>query len=383
VSPSSREELACGEEDGEQSRGAGDRRHPGAHVVDLDVPEDLEAMIDPLRGLEISARDRPEQRADHGDDETEGGVDLEAEPRERPDDGAATDREDAPADQSDHGSASRPELHLFVLWSRARKRETEILDDIRSTFRVVDVMEVTWSRRGFAENLTRFYGQKLPHGSRKQLHCGSGPFLVVVVEDERPTYMLLPGSDLRVNSSMWEARARYRTLTGGGHRVHATLDVQEFEHDLFLLLGDGADRYRPGSTWEGRVERIRGDTTGTGGWRDLEQLYEALSVTMRWVIVGGAEGIAPDALAGGAADLELLVDDAWWGHATILGRGRRGSRRREVDVGGRVLAVDVWAVGDGLADVEEERMMLERRVALGRAFVPSAEDVTLLAARGP
>jgi hypothetical protein len=366
----------------EEQRGSRNRRHPRADVVDLDVAEPvLEAVVDPLCGLELSAGDRAEEGAEHGDREADS-ADGEPVSREVPDKPAAAERENDPAERSDQRSAPRSELHLFLLWSRARKHESEILDDISSTFRVVDVMEVTWSRRGFAENLTRFYGEKLPHGSRKQLHCGSGPFLVVVVEDERPTYVTLPEGGRPVNRSMWEARARYRALTGGGHRVHGTLDAREFEHDVFLLLGDGADRYKPGSRWDGRVERIRGDTTGAGGWRDLEQLYDALSVTMRWVIVGGARGIAPDALADEEADLKLLVDDAWWGNATILGRGRRGSRTREVEIGGRLVVVDVWAVGDGLADVEDERRMLERRERVGRAFVPSAEDVALLAARG-
>ena len=366
----------------EQHRRSRDRRHPRADVVDLDVAEEvLEAMVDPFCELELSARDRAEAGSEHGNREAHP-ANREAVAGEVPDEPAAAERENRPAEHPDHRSAPGPELHLFLLWSRARKHESEILDDIGSTFHVVDVMEVTWSRRGFAENLTRFYGQKLPHGSRKQLHCGSGPFLVVVVEDPRPTYVTLPEAASPVNRSMWEARARYRALTGGGHRVHATLDAREFEHDVFLLVGDGVERYVSGSRWDGRVERVRGNTTGTGGWRDLEQLYDALSVTMRWVIVGGAKGIVPEALAaGGATDLELLVDDAWWGHATILGRGRRGSRTREVDVGGRRVAVDVWAVGDGLVEVEEERRMLERRERVGRAFVPTAEHVALLAAR--
>jgi len=358
-----------------------DRRHPGAEVVDLDVAEEVfELVVDPLSELELSARESAEQRAEHGDGEPHS-ADGEAMSGEVPDDPAAAERQDDPAERPDHRSAPRPELHLFLLWSRARKREDEILDDIRSTFRVVDMMEVTWGRRGFAENLTRFYGDKLPHGSRKQLHCGSGPFLVVVVEDERPEYVTLSEGHGRVNRSMWEARGRYRAATGGGHRVHGTLDAQEFEHDLFLLVGAGAERYRPGRSWDGHVEQIRTGTTGSRGWRDLEQLYDALSVTMPWVIVGGAKGIAPDPLAAGTSDLELLVDDAWWGHATILGRGRRASRTREVDVGGLVLAVEVWAVGDGLADLEQERRILENRVRVGHAYVPSAEHMTLLAAR--
>ena len=365
----------------EEHGSSGDRWHPGADVVDLDVAEEVfELVVDPLRDLELSARESAEQRTEHGDGEPHS-ADGEAMSGEMPDDPAAAERQDHPAERPDHRSAPHPELHLFLLWSRARKRENEILDDIRSTFRVVDMMEVTWGRRGFAENLTRFYGEKLPHGSRKQLHCGSGPFLVVVVEDERPEYVTLSEGHRRVNRSMWEARGRYRAATGGGHRVHGTLDAQEFEHDLFLLVGAGAERYRPGRSWDGHVEQIRAGTTGSLGWRDLDQLYDALSVTMPWVIVSGAKGIAPDPLAAGTSDLELLVDDAWWGHATILGRGRRGSRTRDVDVGGRVLAVEVWAVGDGLADLELERRILEDRVRVGHAYVPSAEHMTLLAAR--
>jgi hypothetical protein len=367
--------------DAEEHGSSRHRRHPRADIVDLDVAEEVfELVVDPLRDLELAARERAEQRAEHGDGEAHS-ADGEAMSGEVPDDPAAAKRQDDPTERPGHRSAPRPELHLFLLWSRARKQENEILNDIRSTFRVVDMMEVTWGRRGFAENLTRFYGEKLPHGSRKQLHCGSGPFLVVVVEDERPEYVTLSEGHRRVNRSMWEARARYRAVTGGGHRVHGTLDVQEFEHDLFLLVGEGAERYPPGRSWDGQVERIRAGTTGSRGWRDLEQLFDALSVTMPWIIVGGATGIVPDPLADGTSDLGLLVDDAWWGHATILGRGRRASRTRDVDVGGRILAVDVWAVGDGLADPEQERLILDDRVRLGHAYVPSAEHMALLAAR--
>jgi hypothetical protein len=245
---------------------------------------------------------------------------------------------------------------------------------------VVDVVEITWSRRRFAANLTRFYGEKLPPGSRKQWHCGSGPFLVVVVEDDRPNYVTPELGRSPVNRRMLEARARYRELTGGGHRVHATLDTHEFAHDVFLLLGANPERYADRREWDGDVRHVRSDTTGSRGWSDLDQLYEALTVTLSWVIVAGGSDIVPVGIppSENGADVELLVEDAWWGDTTIVGRRRRGSRTRDVPVGGRSLSIVVWAVGDG-PDAPREREILERRVRVGRAFVPAGDDVTLVA----
>ncbi len=236
-------------------------------------------------------------------------------------------------------------------------------------------MEITWSRRRFAANLTRFYGEKLPPGSRKQWHCGSGPFLVVVVEDVRPHYAAPEPGRPPVNRRMLEARARYRELTGGGHRVHATLDTYEFAHDLFLLLGANAERFAGRGEWDGQVGRVRSETTGSLGWSDLDQLYEALTVTLPWVIVAGDSDIVPRGIppSQSDADLELLVDDAWWGHATILGRRRRRSNTREVSVGGRRLSIAVWAFGEGPADARWDRDVLERRVRVGAAFVPAEQ----------
>lgn len=371
-----------GEVGAEYDRGAGDRRHPGADVVDFDVSEEvLELVVDALGDLELASGNGPEQRAHDGDPEPDRSVDREAESHQRPDQASASQREDEPAEHSDHRSAPRPELHLFLLWSRARRREAEIVADIRSTFRVVEAVEVTWSRRRFAANLSRFYGEKLPPGSRKQWHCGSGPFLVVVVEDARPDYETVDGGRAVVNRRMLDARARYRELTGGGHRVHATLDTREFEHDVFLLLGHGVEHYARARPWDGRVVAVRRETTGSGGWGSVDELYRALTVTMPWVVLGGKSEVVPSAVAGlgdSTSDLELLVEDAWWGESTVLGRGRRGSRTREVPVGGRVLTVDVWAVGDGWTEAEVERRVLERRVRAGSAFVPSDDDLTLL-----
>jgi len=56
----------------------------------------------------------------------------------------------------------RVEVHLFILWERARASEARILDDIEASFRVLDVVDVTWSPEHFTRSLVRFYGDALP-----------------------------------------------------------------------------------------------------------------------------------------------------------------------------------------------------------------------------
>ena len=81
-----------------------------------------------------------------------------------------------------------PELHLFILWEKARRVEKRILDDLERE------MEIVWSgEMSFAgdpaETYPVFYGGRKPMDGRLKVRkCGGGKFLVVVVRDANPTY---------------------------------------------------------------------------------------------------------------------------------------------------------------------------------------------------
>ncbi len=140
--------------------------------------------------------------------------------------------------------AREPEIHVFVLWSNALGQEERILRDISDEFVVRDVRRVSWPAAEFSWNLTRFYGGTLPPRAEKERHCGTDPFLVVVVEDPEPSYAPRRTPKGVVNARTFDAKQRHRRWTGGGHRIHASLDPTEAEHDLFLLLGRRTAEYR-------------------------------------------------------------------------------------------------------------------------------------------
>ncbi len=230
------------------------------------------------------------------------------------------------------------QLHLFLIWSFGRVREREILDDLADRFELLDLVEVEWPAERFSLNLTRFYGEALPPGSGKEQHCGTGPFLIAVVRDPTPAYAVERhrGRMRVVNANVIEAKERYRQSVGGGHRVHASVQRSEFEHDLFLLLGRTPEDYdgvreRP----EARSE-LRAELRGGDGWAGLEELVKALRVTVRHVRIRRE----PD---GG---LFVLSDDPWW--VAVVANGRPGlddptALRHEVMVAGVPVGLELGA----------------------------------------
>lgn len=214
------------------------------------------------------------------------------------------------------------EVHLFVLWSAARPHEAEIVADIESTFRLLDLVEVTWTASAFGQNLTTFYGAALPPDSHKEQHAGTGPFLVAVVEDEHPRQRFRRmGSNRRwVSARVIDARARYRAMTGGGYRVHASESAVEANRDLVLLFGRPARSFL--RTGRAGLRRHVGDIVGANGWRSESELLLALDV------VGGARRVeAPPGV-----DLQLEVGDEWWARELLRRPGSQGEV--EVEVGG-------------------------------------------------
>lgn len=216
------------------------------------------------------------------------------------------------------------EVHLFVVWSEARHVEGRILDDLARRFRVLDVIEVTWTAEQFASNLTRFYGSALPAGSDKERHCGTGPFLVVVVEDAEPRYRMrrLSRGWGRVNAGVIDTRTEHRSWTGGGYRVHASETPAEADRDLVLLFGRRARDFLGSRPDPAGPRRHEADLIGTTAWDDREQLLLALEVTSGWLELPAPAG----------ADLALAVVDRWWAEHVLGGREVDGLR--EVVVGG-------------------------------------------------
>lgn len=263
-------------------------------------------------------------------------------------------------------SAKDPvETHLMVVWEKARKCESRILEDLSKHVRIRRCFEIRWSAGSARRNFMRFYGAKLPAVEAKVSECGIGPFLLVVMDVPNPDYTVIVtsrGHEI-ANRSVFSLKARYREWTGrGGSMVHATNSPEEFDHDLTMLLGVGADEFgwNCPAAWDGRVEALERDVLGEGRWKDESELSRALRVAPRHVVLRGIDENGHIAAEG--EDVVIFTDCSGDWQSLLGGRADRKTRnRRIVRVGGREIAFTVLDSALGYYDPMWSENMLSTR----------------------
>ncbi len=268
---------------------------------------------------------------------------------------------------------AEPELHLIVLWEKARAEEDRILADIARHVEIVAKVELSWPGDA-VDCYGRFYGAKLLEAAGKVKICGDGPFLLVVVRDRRPRYgwrETSRGGEL-VNLRLFAMKSRYRAWTGGGHRVHTSNSPAETRRDIFLLTGRRMEEWKDGAP-DGPLEVL----PGRDGWPSLRALFDCLGETMPYVVLRNYE-MLPDAFDPSLhGDIDLLVQDA--GEcAGVLGARKVFPEsfrvHYEVAVAGQPVRFDLRFVGDGYYDERWERAILSGGVDRGGVRVPAPED---------
>ena len=75
----------------------------------------------------------------------------------------------------------KEELHLFIIWSNGRDKQNEILEDINKNFEIIKVYEMEWDKEEFPKSLSRFYGTHLPKNCIKEIYCGNGKFILIIL----------------------------------------------------------------------------------------------------------------------------------------------------------------------------------------------------------
>jgi len=276
------------------------------------------------------------------------------------------------------------ELHLFIIWKNAECEKQRIIDDISKRFDIYTIYEVQWSEARFSENMSRFYGQKLPPNSSKELHCGVGLFTVVVLSDANPKYEVrntTQGSTI-VNVNLFDAKTLYRRWTGGGHRIHATDNLQETNHDLVLLFGLTTDEFlykNKDKMWDGKTKIIRRDLTGAEDWKSIEELFHVLNATMDYVVLRNFEGLPEAYNIEGHGDIDLLVSDykeaVWITNAKPVFKESHRVHNH-IRIGSKKVAFDFRFLGDNYYDERWELQILNNRLpdTSGLYYRPNEED---------
>lgn len=158
------------------------------------------------------------------------------------------------------------ELHLFIIWNKARFMEKQILNDLKKKFEILQTYEISWSEEHFAENLSRFYGKKLPKSCKKEKEIGIGPFLVVLVYDNHPKIIN------NQNRNIITTKQSYRQLLGK-NLIHASDNAQETAENILFIFGKNVQEII-NSNEQPIYQSIASDISGCPAWNTITEALE-------------------------------------------------------------------------------------------------------------
>lgn len=278
------------------------------------------------------------------------------------------------------------ELHLFIIWEKAQFARQKIVSDIEKDLEILKILDVNWSKEKFSENLTTFYGQKLPSGSFKEKECGSGMFSIVVVQDHHPRYEernTTHGPEV-VNVNMFDRKEKYRSWTWDNSiprrhkctRIHGTNSEQEFRHDLMILTGYTVEEFLREKDHIPNV--INQNVVGVDGWKSLEEIFKVLNECEPYVVLRNFALLPSQAGFEEHGDIDLLVENEK--NVAFLLHAKKVfcfdfRVQYTVNIGNDYVTFDIRSVGDNYYPGKwEEHILAKREMNENKIFIPQRED---------
>ena len=266
------------------------------------------------------------------------------------------------------------EIHLIIIWSEALSRRKQIVADVSKKFTILDTINITWDKNNFSNNLSRFYGEKLPRNSYKEKHCGNESFTCIIVRDNEPKYEVRDTSKGAkiVNINLFDVKQLYRSWTGGGHKIHATDNTHETKIQLVMLIGKTYSYYLEQK--HNILETVyKRDLIGTSGWESLEEVFEALNETLNYVILRNFEGLE-DELDSLHPDIDLLVENKALAVNLLNAKATSNKPNRvqyNVVINNKNINFDLRYIGDNYYCERWERNILNTRIKERYFFRPN------------
>lgn len=275
---------------------------------------------------------------------------------------------------------NKEELHLFILWSEARYKETDIVSDIENSFEIVAKYYIKWTEENAYKNFSRFYAIKSRYAKSKMKHCGTGEFVLIVVIDKEPNYVerrTNSGIEL-VNKNIFDKKELYRKWAGEGHKIHATNNTDEVKHNLALFFGVSYEDYY--NSLDGNLieKKLTEDLVGTNGWNSFEELFFVLNNTLTYCVLRNFEGFFEKMYSDEHLDIDILVRDYLEAKLVLSGTEvypRTNRVANSVSVDGRLVNFDIRSVSDNyMPEIWNEKLLSNRICSENRFYRPNLEQ---------
>ena len=274
----------------------------------------------------------------------------------------------------------KPEIHVFLVYNKARNKEQEIIKRIKDKFKILEIYEIEWSKKKFCNNLERFYCENL---RKKVKHSGTGKFLVITVRDNNPQYCYT--QTLRreeyVNSNVLFLKQELRMLTSPSEKkilynVHSTNDTIEVNNNLVFLIGKTYKEYYNyaiDKTFDGKYIQIQKDPCGADGWNDISEIFKLFSSTINYVVLQDVNE--------NTTEVNVLTDNIISAIYVLNGKvyGGKFNKHVKVKIGKKQVVFNLRVLGDDFVCKKWEQDILKNKVLNEKGYyVPDKTDFLYL-----
>jgi len=274
------------------------------------------------------------------------------------------------------------QLYLFIIWEKSRYKSDLIIDDIKTRFVIKEIFEIKWSKEYFLNNLIRFYGNSLPDVKKKALLSGTGPFLLIIIQDQNPNFIDDVGiyGKLKINENMSKNKEKYRKWIGEKYSIHGSISEKETNHDLTLLLGKTSFEIvnELPIHWDGSIKKLELDLFGHGEWNDMPQFLKMLNGTIKYSILRNFEDLPEKFSSDEHNDIDILTNDSIIVPYVCMTSGNTPPKEKlpgSIRIGEKIALIDWKHPGDKYYDKRWYEDILKRVVLHKKGFyVPSPED---------
>ena len=268
------------------------------------------------------------------------------------------------------------ELYLYIIWNKSICKKDIILKDIESKFIIRNIYEIKWNKKEFTNNLKRFYGSTLPNTKQKIEQTGTGPFLLILFSDPHPQLekkFLDHVNEVDVNLNVYNTKMIYRKWIGIDFELHGSISKKETNHDLILLLGKKLEdlECELPKIWDGNIEKIESDLIGNNGWKNMQQFFDVLNVTLNYVVLRNFEDLPDKSLH---HDIDILTNDVKT-MSQIINEPESSIGKAPILIDNKKILLDFRYQEGHHYDETWSKDILKRRILYKNSFyIPSKED---------
>lgn len=269
------------------------------------------------------------------------------------------------------------EKHLFIIWEKALFKKDEITDNIKHNFEVIFESFYCWDKKTFSDDISNFYGTNLKNSKSKIKHCGNGPFYLIVVLDKNPRYKIRNTSNgfCYVNSNVFDKKLEFRKMVGGGHKIHATNNSNEYEIDIKKLFKNNWNDLKNIDISKDLKIKKQND----GRWKSLEDVFKFINETVEYVILRNfenLEGLIKNDI-NQHPDIDILCEDTQK-LANLIGAIKTSSikyrKQYYLLIDNKKIFFDLRGVNENYYCYPFSKKILQDRLKKNYFYVPNNED---------